>query len=328
MQSSHQPNEDLTPARRRLLRRAPRTRSVIAATGLLVICISPFAAAKTGNNLREGLRNGTATKETQIIGNFGSTNAPTGGFVTRQSNLSSSGGGAIYGCRSKAGGTAARPTPQNPCIRANNLSTGFAFEFNAANGDAAGLITVGSGGDTKKPFTTNATGVATGLNADRLDNLNAADILAAAAADATAKSNSAKTRWVLVGLDGTIEAQSGGFTITACYPAAPAAANGNCYINAGENLSDNGIVSTIALQNGVNQGGGTQNGTPSVPANAGDNLEFSGEIANAKCNTAGLVTCAPEGTNNDNHFVVSPRNSDGSRTGDGTRKRFYTTITP
>lgn len=179
MNAAHPPAADANP-RRRLLGRAPRTRSVIAATGLLVIFVAPFANARTGSNLREGVRNGTATKETQIIGNLRSTTATTGGFVTRQSNLSTDGGGAIYGCRSKAGGTAAKPAPQNPCIRANNLSTGFAFEFNASNGESAGLISVGPGGDAKRPFTTNATGVATGLNADEVDGLDAAQIIAAA----------------------------------------------------------------------------------------------------------------------------------------------------
>ena len=181
MKAPHHSREDHMPGRR-LLGRAPRTRSVIAATGLLVICISPFAAARTGSNLREGLRNGTATAETQIIGNLRSVTGTTGGYVTRQSNLSTDGGGAIYGCRSKAGGSAATPRPQNPCIRANNLSTGFAFEFNAANGDVGGLISVGPGGDAKKPFVTNATGIATGLNADELDGLDAAQIIAAARA--------------------------------------------------------------------------------------------------------------------------------------------------
>jgi hypothetical protein len=174
--------EESTKRRRLLARRSPRTRSVLLATGLLVVGISPFAVARTGEVLREGLRNGTATRETQIISNVGSTTATTGGYSTRQSNRSSSGGGAVYGCRSKAGGSAATPRPQNPCVRANNLSTGLAFEFNAANGDIGGLISVGGGGDAKKPFTTNATGVATGLNADRLDSLDAAQIIAAARA--------------------------------------------------------------------------------------------------------------------------------------------------
>ena len=160
-------------------RKAPRTRSVLAATALLAVGVSGVGIAATGNPLREGKRNGTTTRETQIIGNLGSSTGLTGGYVTRQSNLSSSGGGAVYGCRSQAGGSSATPTPQNPCIRANNLSKGLAFEFQSSNGDTVGTINTGVGGDTKKPFTTNATGVATGLNADRVDNLDAAQIVAA-----------------------------------------------------------------------------------------------------------------------------------------------------
>lgn len=175
-----QPAKAGTAAKVRLVRRAPHTRSVLAATALLVICVAPFAAARTGGPLREGVRNGTTTAETQVISNIGSSTGPTGGYSTRQSNLSTSGGGAVYGCRSGVGGSAATPRPQNPCIRANNLRTGYAFEFNASNGPVVGLISTGIGGDDKKPFITNATGVATGLNADRLDNLDAAQIIAAA----------------------------------------------------------------------------------------------------------------------------------------------------
>jgi uncharacterized protein YjbI with pentapeptide repeats len=144
-------------------------------------------------------------------------------------------------------------------------------------------------------------------------------------------------RWALINAAGTIEMQSGGFSITACYPAAPAAANGNCYINTNEDLADNGIIATIALQNQVNQGGGTMNGTNTdanmnadltddAPA-AGDNLEFSGEISATPCGLAGVVSCAPTGTNNTNHVVVSPRLSSGERTSTSTRKRFYVVIT-
>jgi len=98
--------------------------------------------------------------------------ARNGTYGTRQPNLGA-GGGAIYGCRAVTGN-------EEPCIRANNLSTGHAFEFQSSNGDVGGLITVGTGGDAKKPFTTNATGVATGLNADRVDGLDAAQVVSAA----------------------------------------------------------------------------------------------------------------------------------------------------
>jgi hypothetical protein len=186
MDHHHDPAEAIRRRRRLpLAGTSPRTRSVLLATGLLVVGISPFAVARTGGNLREGVRNGTTVRETEIVSNVGSTTAPKGGYATRQSNLSSSGGGAVYGCRSQAGGSAATPRPQNPCVRANNLSTGFAFEFQATSGDSAGLITVGPGGDARKPFTTNATGVATGLNSDRVDGLDAAQIVSAARAKAS-----------------------------------------------------------------------------------------------------------------------------------------------
>lgn len=197
MDPHHDPAEATRPTRRRLplANTSPRTRSVLLATGLLVVGISPFAVAKTGDALREGERNGTTTRETEIISDVASTTESKGGYSTRQSNLSSSGGGAVYGCRSKAGGSAATPKPQNPCLRANNLENGYAFEFQATSGDSAGLITVAGGGDSKKPFTTNATGVATGLNADRVDGQDASEIVNAArapiaqvAADGTAGS--------------------------------------------------------------------------------------------------------------------------------------------
>ncbi len=161
---------------------APRTRSVLLATGLLAVGVSSFAVAGTGDPLREGKRNGTTVRETEVVSNVSSNTGLKGGYSTRQSNLSSSGGGAIYGCRSDAGGSKASPAPQNPCVRANNLSRGLAFEFQGTLGDVVGTITAGAGGDTKKPFTTNATGVATGLNADRVDNLDVAEIIAQARA--------------------------------------------------------------------------------------------------------------------------------------------------
>ncbi len=208
---------------RRLLGRAPRTRSVVAATGLLVICVAPFASARTGDTLREGVRNGTSTAETQIISNIGSAAGPTGGYSTRQSNLSNSGGGAVYGCRSQVGGSAAKPRPQNPCLRANNLSTGYAFEFNASDGPVAGLISAGAGGDSKKPFVTNATGVATGLNADRVDNLDAAQIVALARTKASLDADTldgkdsavfAERLFAVVTENGTVRAQRGLTTTT------------------------------------------------------------------------------------------------------------------
>ena len=203
------------PAARRAGRRGPRTRSVLLATGLLVLGITPFAVGATGDVLREGQRNGTATRETEIIGNIAETNRSKGGYTTRQSNLSRSGGGAVYGCRSRSG------AGNNPCLRGVNLSTGLAFSFTAQNGNVGGVFNVGSGGSSKRPFTTNATAVATNLNADRVDGQDAAQIIASARATpglnaATvggATAASLRSRWALVNEAGVIEEQSGGFSI-------------------------------------------------------------------------------------------------------------------
>jgi hypothetical protein len=130
-----------------------------------------------GRNLLLGKRNPSnnsalaLSTETEIIANNST-------YGTRQSNKKDGdGGGAIYGCRSSLG--------NEPCIRSANLKGGHAFEFSTV-GAEAGRITTGS--TTGAPFTTNATGVATGLNADRVDGKEAADF--AAASDVTALSGS------------------------------------------------------------------------------------------------------------------------------------------
>jgi hypothetical protein len=139
-------------------------------------------------------------------------------------------------------------------------------------------------------------------------------------------------RWALVDASGAIVAQSGGFSVTAAYPtlapmgadAAGLRANGNVYVNAGEDLTDNGVLAVVALQNTVDQNG--DNVTNGRAPGADANPEFSGEISAAMCQP-GVVNCAPPGTGNTNHLVVSPRNSDGTVTTDGARKRFYVVVT-
>jgi hypothetical protein len=144
--------------------------------GLVAAVAAPLAlAAGEGQPARGGARNPSAdtrqayTRETEFIAN-------TSTYGTRLSNKSDNGGGAVYGCRSKAGGIAAG---NEPCLRASNLADGYAFEFATSTGVLGGTITVGKGGDAARPFTTNATGVATGLNADRVDGKSAEDFLGA-----------------------------------------------------------------------------------------------------------------------------------------------------
>jgi hypothetical protein len=149
---------------------------ILASALLVALMVAPFAGAfGEGNNVRGGARNPSSdarrayTKETEIIANVNT-------YGTRQSNKSTNGGGAVYGCRSAAGGT---PKGNEPCVRASNLADGRAFEFNANGGTEVGAIT---GPAAAAPFTTTAKGVATGLNADQVDGKSADEITAAAQA--------------------------------------------------------------------------------------------------------------------------------------------------
>ena len=139
---------------------------VIAAALILAIGV-PSAAVGfgEGRDAKLGKRNpssGSLTRETQIIANNGS-------YGTRQSNKrNGEGGGAIYGCRSELG--------KEPCVRANNLKGGRAFEF-ATRGKEGGSIQVK---DTSgPPFTTNATGKVANLDADKVDGKSAEEFAGA-----------------------------------------------------------------------------------------------------------------------------------------------------
>jgi hypothetical protein len=170
-----------------------RGRLIVAGTAAVALGVVPLAkaqaadepvaqaaATRAGDPIRAEVRNGTTVKETEIIGKFNAATGSKGGYVTRQSNTQTgakAGGGAIYGCRGAAGGTAAGSAP---CLRTTNLAAGYAFEFSSA-GLTTGLISVGDGttpNASARPFTTNATGVATGLNADQVDGKSATQIAA------------------------------------------------------------------------------------------------------------------------------------------------------
>ena len=137
-------------------------RYVVATALILAIGIRSAAVGfGEGRDAKLGKRNpssGSLTRETQII-------ASNGSYGTRQSNKrDGEGGGAIYGCRSSAG--------KEPCVRANNLKGGRAFEF-ATVGKEAGFIQVGD--TTAPPFSTNATGKVANLDADKLDGKTSED---------------------------------------------------------------------------------------------------------------------------------------------------------
>jgi hypothetical protein len=141
-------------------------KAILICTLILAVGVPAVAfGAGEGRSLLAGKRNpasGDLARETQIISRNGS-------YSTRQSNLGA-GGGAIYGCRADAGN-------EEPCVRANNLSTGRAFEFESG-GKEAGEILVKDA--TGVPFVTNATGKVANLNADKLDDKSVEDLAATA----------------------------------------------------------------------------------------------------------------------------------------------------
>lgn len=147
-------------------------RAAIVCSLILALGIPSVAVGfGEGRNLLLGKRNPSSNAnlalntETEII-------ADTTTYGTRQSNKKDGdGGSAIYGCRSNPG--------NEPCLRANNLKGGRAFEF-VTIGKEGGRIEVG-GDKTGAPLTTNATGVATGFNADKVDGKEAADFAPATA---------------------------------------------------------------------------------------------------------------------------------------------------
>ena len=171
----------------------------MAATATALLAAPTVAASDVP--LRGGERNphgSTLSRETQIIGEVaqdqGGFAKDTGGYTTRQSNKSDSGGGAIYGCRAKAG--------TESCVAANNLADGDAFRFQSTP-SAGSIGQLRFGLDIAKlvdkpPFVTNGTGLVKNLNADRVDGRSAEDFLPAGSVS-----------FAVVAADGTIGANRG-----------------------------------------------------------------------------------------------------------------------
>jgi hypothetical protein len=189
---------------------------IVVAAVAVALLVTPFALAAGENRpLRGGARNPSSneslsfTQETQII-------ASNSTYGTRQSNKSTTGGGAIYGCRARTGAKA--------CLRASNLSNGRAFSFQTSSGTEVGRI---DGPASAAPFTTSATGVATGLNADKVDGKDAATI----SADAN--------RFAVVSAAGALGAQRGA-------TAASSVSAGTYNVVFSEDLSKCALNATVA----------------------------------------------------------------------------------
>ena len=149
---------------------------VLACATALALGVTGVASGAAGDNVIIGQRN-AAEGQTAIVGT--STT-----FATRQSNnLENDGGAASYGCRAVLAA--------EPCLYVLNHRGGEAFHFRSRGGERGGYLEVippqGKTADDVAPFFTNATGVATGLNADEVDGKSADDIQAAAVAAAQPK---------------------------------------------------------------------------------------------------------------------------------------------
>lgn len=164
-------HHDREGARRRRLPRplsASGGRAVAVAGAAIAIGVAPAAlasgwnhSAKAGSQRSESvlvgaIHNPAHSAYTRTTGIF----ANTGGFVTRTKNQGT-GGAATLECKASTGGA---------CLLSDDSSTGFAFEF-VSHGSTGGTIQLAN--PQGAPFTTNAHGVATGLNANYLQGQEA-----------------------------------------------------------------------------------------------------------------------------------------------------------
>ena len=237
-------------------------RWVLAAVVALALVISPLAIAQQ-TGLIGGKRNprkGAFRAETQVIAN-------TSQFGMRYSNRARGvGGGALLGCRSAPGGS---PQRQFPCMRASNVGSGLAFEI-ATRGSIGGTIRA-RGGNNAKPFTTNATGVATGLNAERVGSMTPAQLTGAAVAAVQATLPIARV-------------SAAGGTITA------RGVSGVTHPSTG--------TYTVAFQNAVN-------GCALTATQQGTNVGAVGTQLAADNRTVTVTTRTPAGALADNAFDIS-----------------------
>jgi hypothetical protein len=149
-----------------------RLRWALLGLGLAAAAGAPYAVGQ--DSARKSVIAGTRTPVVGVVltPTTLATNVATYGLDVF--NDSNRGGAAQFTCRAITG------EKRNACLSAVNRRNGQAFDFNF-RGALGGLIQVGGNIDKPfpgaKPFVTNATGVATGLNADQVDGLHARDII-------------------------------------------------------------------------------------------------------------------------------------------------------
>jgi len=178
---------------------APGSKATAIAGAVIAIAIAPVAlasgwswnskahaaGAKGRSALRGAIHNPPHSSFSKTTGLF----ANTKGWVSRMKNLGSGGSEQLL-CGTPAGGDA--------CVEANNSSTGFAFSFSSAGATGGTILLKNTAG---APFTTNAHGVASGLNANYLEGKQAKDFLpvAGTAADSAKLGGQEPSHYINVG---------------------------------------------------------------------------------------------------------------------------------
>ncbi len=173
--------EGRTPAAgsvwRRVARRLPHaggSRAVTLAGVAIAVAAAPVAMAAGGGWGSHWRGHAARHRQAPLRGAihnppFGAFSRPTGifandgGWVTRIKNQGGGGAGVLL-CGSAAG--------RNACLASENSAAGMAFDF-TSNGATGGTIQLKNEGGA--PFTTDAHGVATGLNANYLQGKQASE---------------------------------------------------------------------------------------------------------------------------------------------------------
>lgn len=151
-------------------------RGAVAAAGIAAMIATPVALASGGGSsrrdghaegvaavggmpIRGGIHNPPHSSYFRTTGLF----SDTGSWGTRIENLGN-GGASLFACHSFEGGL--------PCLDSYNLTGGLAFTFNTSGKVGGEILLRDTNG---APFTTNAHGVATGLNANFLQGKQAGE---------------------------------------------------------------------------------------------------------------------------------------------------------
>ena len=236
---------------------------VLSTAAVLAIGVSSVATGAVGDPVLVGKRT-AAVGQTAIVGT--STT-----YSTRQSNdQEGDGGAASYGCRA--------PLAAEPCLFVLNHRGGEAFYFRSRGGERGGSIEVtppqGKTAADVAPFHTNATGVATGLNADQVDGKSASEITSEAV-------SAAQPRFAIVNAAGTevtgrglAQAAAVQKTGTGAYTVTFGGDVSKCALTATETTTtDAGAAAAVPATGNVNAvsvvtraGGGTDGTGPTAPA--------------------------------------------------------------